>query len=383
MDGNDRRRSQYGQPYHTQAQSRPVPGQPMGPPSTDRYAQPSTPARSDIGRSSITRPYLPGYSGYGYQEQQFGGSHLQSSSPMQGVEMQYSPAYLQDPSRQQSVQASPSQQHHYTQYAQGSMLPPVGPQAVYDSLSFQQRQSAAIEVMASQLAVPQYMGQGEQAGVGVGSSSSHYMTTQAETTSYGNIAASRAPLSEAYGGAQGSFGGVEHTEVQSTGGQGGQEASEEGLREYRQQIRLIFDSIIAGRVTEASEKVVALSRWLVNSVTALGLHHDDESRHAERIELWQHINLCWEALGQKQKDITEEALRSRRQPNDVLSAEAITNLANELIGLCDQLEQYGLVDFEMGIWEEQIIHILTLCLDLLPHSDPGAQGSRGQVEPGR
>lgn len=315
--------------------------------------------------------------------------------------MQYSPAYMQDPSRQQTVQASPSQQQHYTQYAQGSMLPPVGPQSVYDSLSFQQRQSAAIEVMASQLAVPQYMGQGEQTGVGVGSSPSHYMTTQAETTSYGNVPASRAPLAQAYSGTQGNFGAVEHSESQSASGHAGiLDASDEGLREYRQQIRLIFDAIIAGRVTEASEKVVALSRWLVNSVTALGtsasserpavptgllalgLHHDDESRHAERIELWQHINLCWEALGQKQKDITEEALRSRRQPGDVLSAEAITELANELIGLCDQLEQYGLVDFEMGIWEEQIIHILTLCLDLLPRSDTTAQAGRGQVESG-
>lgn len=105
----------------------------------------------------------------------------------------------------------------------------------------------------------------------------------------------------------------------------------------------------------------------------LGLHHDDETKYTERLELWQEFNICWEALGQKQKEITEEALRTKRQPVDILSAAAITNLVDDLVGMCDQLEQYGLVDFEMGIWEEQITHIFTVCLDLLPGNDAKTQ----------
>jgi hypothetical protein len=93
--------------------------------------------------------------------------------------------------------------------------------------------------------------------------------------------------------------------------------------------------------------------------------------------MWREFNIAWEALGQKQKEITEEALRTRREPADILSAGAITSLMDELVALCDELEPYGLVDFEMGIWEEQITHIFTACLQLLPpgDSDAGASAS--------
>lgn len=243
----------------------------MGPPSGDRYSQPTTPARSDIGRSSMTRPYLPSYPGYGYPDQQYSSSQMQGSSPMQGVDMQYSPAYMQDASRQQSVQASPSQhQQQFAHYAQSSLLPPVGPASLYDPMTYQQRQSAAIEVMASQLAVPQYVGQTEHGGVGVGAAPAHYLTTQADTSTYGSGAVTRPSLPQPYGATHADYPGLEQSEAEDTGAQSAQEALDEGLREYQQQLRSTFDSIIAGRVTEASEKILVVSRWLVNSVTTLG-----------------------------------------------------------------------------------------------------------------
>ncbi|EXJ80492.1 hypothetical protein A1O1_08637 [Capronia coronata CBS 617.96] len=383
MDGGDRRRSQYGQPYQTPAQSRSLPGQSAGAPTSDRYSQPSTPARSDIGRSPITRPYLPGYPGYGYAEQQYGSSQMQGSSPMQGIEMQYSPAYLQDPSRQQPVQASPSQQQQsqYAQYTPGAMLPPAAPQSLYDSIPFQQRQTA-IEVMASQFAVPQYMPSSEQTG------SSHYLTSQAEASGYTPVAVTRPSLPQTYGTGAVDFSGLEQQQQQqqqdaaeASGQAVTQTALDESLREYQQQLRSIYDAIIAGRVTEASEKLLAVSRWLVSSVTTLGLHHDDEARHAERLEVWREFNLAWEALGQKQKDITEEALRTARSPSDILSVDIITSLMDDLVGMCDQLEQYGLVDYEMGIWEEQITHIFTVCLDLLSRNETPTQMGLAQAGP--
>jgi hypothetical protein len=319
---------------------------------------------------------------------------------MQGVQMQYSPAYIQEASRQQQVPSSPSQQQQqqqYTQYGPGSMLPPVGPQSLYENIPYQQRQTA-LEVMASQFAEPQYIPQGEHGGLGVGSSSSQYLTTQSEQGVYGGVPVTRGPLHPAYPGAQ-----VDFPQVEPQPAQGAiepdtnQEVLQQGLRDYRQQIKLTFDAIVAGRVTEASDKVLAATRWLVASVSALGefttnlsgeqalivqgLQHDDENRYEERIELWTELNLCWEAIAQKQKEITEEALRTTRLPADILSGETITHLVDELVSLCDQLEQYGLVDFELGIWEEQITHIFTVCLDLLPRSGLTGQTGRQQAGP--
>lgn len=68
----------------------------------------------------------------------------------------------------------------------------------------------------------------------------------------------------------------------------------------------------------------------------------------------------------------------------LLSRDRMEAMGKELIQLCDQLEQHGLVDYQMGIWEEEILSgrwIIFLfcafvfvpalalpCSSLLPHS---------------
>lgn len=110
-------------------------------------------------------------------------------------------------------------------------------------------------------------------------------------------------------------------------------------------------------------------------LTCQGLHHDDENAHDQRILFWRELNHAWEGLGQKQKSITEEAFRTQRPPIDILSAGAITSLIDHLVQQCDQLEKYGLVDYEMGIWEEQITSIFIQCLNLLPRDPGGSESS--------
>ena len=39
-------------------------------------------------------------------------------------------------------------------------------------------------------------------------------------------------------------------------------------------------------------------------------------------------------------------------------------LGKDLVRLCDQLEKHGLVDYQMGVWEDDII--TCRCLDLNP-----------------
>lgn len=52
----------------------------------------------------------------------------------------------------------------------------------------------------------------------------------------------------------------------------------------------------------------------------------------------------------------------------LLSQDRMEDMGKDLIQLCDQLEQYGLVDYEMGIWEEEI-----LCGEYYPTLDQWAQ----------
>jgi hypothetical protein len=225
----------------------------------------------------MPRPYMANYPGYGFQDPQYGGPQMQGSSPMQGVEMQYQQPYLAEGLRQPQVQASPGQQQpptqqQYSQYATPSMLPPVGQQSLFDSpYGARQAQAAAVEVMASQFQMPQYMPQSEHSPPTLGSSHPQYITSQPEQSGYGQVAVSRPAIPQAYAAGPVDYAMAEPTGAAEASAQGNaQDALNEGLRDYHVQLRAVFDAIIVGRVTLASEKLLEISRWLVNSVTALG-----------------------------------------------------------------------------------------------------------------
>ncbi|EXJ72771.1 uncharacterized protein A1O5_03918 [Cladophialophora psammophila CBS 110553] len=153
---------------------------------------------------------------------------------------------------------------------------------------------------------------------------------------------------------------------------GFQEVSVQGLEEYKRLFRLVFQDIKSRQIKKASNELLEGSWRLVNSVTALGLHEDvdDETKRNERLEFWRDFNLCWEALGQRQKEITQMALKTGIWPGDMLSTDIITSLGDQLVAMCDILQTHGLVDYEMGIWEEQITHIFIECIDLLARNRP-------------
>lgn len=71
--------------------------------------------------------------------------------------------------------------------------------------------------------------------------------------------------------------------------------------------------------------------------------------------MWNNFNTCWLAICQKQKDSTLEMFDTGVRPAELLSEAALQKLVKELVRLCDKMEQYGLVDYQMGVWEEEIL----------------------------
>lgn len=95
-----------------------------------------------------------------------------------------------------------------------------------------------------------------------------------------------------------------------------------------------------------------------------GLTVDDASLHADRIKLWNDFNHAWLALGQRQVDLMRFGQQSSR-PERPLSRDTIEKLGNEIIRLSDGLERHGLVDYQYGVWEDQIIAGRLSCPRLL------------------
>ncbi|KLP23168.1 uncharacterized protein LW94_12717 [Fusarium fujikuroi] len=88
-------------------------------------------------------------------------------------------------------------------------------------------------------------------------------------------------------------------------------------------------------------------------VADLGLNLDDTNLHADRIQLWNDFNHAWLGLGQRQIDLmTSSQQLSRTQ--SLVSKAMIKKMGNELIRLCDGIERHGLVDYQYGVWEDQI-----------------------------
>ena len=240
--------------------------------SSERYVQPSpTTSRSEMSRIPITRPYVPGYGGYGFQEQQYPATPTLSSSPMQGVELQYQQGYTPDQSRQPQLQSSA----HYSPYGQSMMVTPGPSQSVYESMpQYQQRQAAAVEVLTTQFGVPQYIPQGEQTANPMAMAQPPYLTTQAESGPYGASIPVTRPLSQAYMGQGPPFGVVETHEdqgqVAAAAAAAQQQTITESIRQYREQALATLGLAKAGRLNDAADKLMDASRWLLSNVTNLG-----------------------------------------------------------------------------------------------------------------
>ena len=89
--------------------------------------------------------------------------------------------------------------------------------------------------------------------------------------------------------------------------------------------------------------------------------------HAERLKLWEQFNTAWLSAFQTQREMTARMLESGHRPQPpqaLMEAEQMDTLGKDLVRLCDQLEKHGLVDYQMGVWEDDII--TCRCLDLNP-----------------
>ncbi|KAJ5203960.1 uncharacterized protein N7498_004839 [Penicillium cinerascens] len=249
------------------------------------------------------------------------------------------------------------------------------------------RQSAAIEALSSTFAVPQYFAP-EDAPAGVQglspylnpnlpynqpgpmprSSSAQPFPAMSDFSPIGQSGRLDPPLGQDDAPRQ------EHDS----------QSVDEAFSQYQQALRGTFDHTRAGRLVDASRSLLEISEWLVTNARDLGILRDDHLQYDHHLQLWNHLNLCWLAVCQKQKDLTQDLVATGHQPaqTSLLSRERMEEMGKDLIQLCDQLEPHGLVDYQMGIWEEEILCVLGQCLDLT-ESRPDLPRVRRSHEPAR
>ncbi|KAL4793488.1 hypothetical protein BDV19DRAFT_380102 [Aspergillus venezuelensis] len=354
MDGDFHRMKQHDQ----QAQHATQPGMPRRSASrssgstADRFRQAGfQPTRGDPSQAA-GRPRMPAYMDYGYTDSTFQGGALQED------ELQPYPPTLRDHQQRQQSFASYEPELVYNLGQQGPTQSPY--EVVPQYLS---RQSASLDSLSGQFQVPQYFAPNEPSGAGL---PTPYLPPGLSLSAYnqpGPIGRSSAtqpfPATMADMTPVGAAGQQQTSLSQSQQPQALSEtpSSAEPYRQFQRALRGTVDHTRAGRLVEASRSLLEISEWLVASAPELGILRDDQLAHSERLKLWNDFNICWLALCQKQKDMTQELLQTGRQSSrtSLLSTEAMDTLGKQLIHFCDQMEQHGLVDYQMGIWEEEIL----------------------------
>ncbi|KAK0626489.1 hypothetical protein B0T14DRAFT_106120 [Immersiella caudata] len=248
-----------------------------------------------------------------------------------------------------------------------------GPQntAVYDtSQQFPARQPAGLGMMATDVAAPYFSGEP--------TNSAAASALQAAQT--GSSAASQVyqqPTLQNYS----------TSSMTAMGGMASQSSSAQDVRmdeeypapegldaayaSYQSALKAIFQNIQDGALASASDSLLNVSDWLLSHVAELGimpgLTSDDQNLHSDRIKLWNDFNHAWLAMLQAQKDMMESGQQISRSQS-LIPEEGLRRMGGELVRLCDSIERHGLVDYEYGVWEEQIVAILTECVDLYDSS---------------
>lgn len=85
---------------------------------------------------------------------------------------------------------------------------------------------------------------------------------------------------------------------------------------------------------------------------------DEQELQGDRTRLWNEFNTCWLSVLQKEKEMLQEYASTGQPPQaprELLRAEFLERMGGEVVRLCDGMERHGLVDYQMGVWEEEII----------------------------
>ncbi|KAL8945342.1 MAG: hypothetical protein Q9211_000112 [Gyalolechia sp. 1 TL-2023] len=298
---------------------------------------------------------------------------------MQNNSMQFPPDYNQGQPRSQNFPQYTSQiVYDVPQQPQARSSYDVVPQ-------YQPRQPASLEIIPNQFDVPSYY----QSGVAIGPSAQASPDAQYASTQFhpGIPYQTPGPRGQAIPTVYpASIAEYPHSATQEVVEQQQEpegSSYQEELNQYQETVRQVFEHTSQGRLGEAAELLLRMSKWLLSRVKELGLVSDDQSLREGRLKLWDEFNKCWLAVLQRQMDDSRQMLNAGQPPStapDILPEAFLKEMGDALIQQCDGIEKFGLVDYQMGVWEEEIMSILTQCLDLL-EGDEGEAAEGGDIGP--
>ncbi|KAI1106093.1 hypothetical protein F4804DRAFT_330653 [Jackrogersella minutella] len=375
MDDHGRRRRPNEPPINAPSNNSRYPvhdpnaqGRSYGASGSDRYRP------APLNTSPTTARGIGGaatYSGY-YQE-----PAAAFSTAMQPNAMPYQPEYGQDTRQAQGFSTyNTSMMYNVPQASAQS--------AVYDATQqFPSRQPASLQMIQTDVATPYFPS--EPTNAAAASSLQSHASSSSTSGVYQQSPAGQRTMLQNYSSGMAPMSGMAQTTSTPEQAMEEQDYAQttemtEAYEHYQAALREVFTNIRNGVLQAASESLLNISEWLLSKVVELGLAADDEGLYRDRIKMWQDFNHAWLSLFQKQKEMMESGLQLQRGQT-LISDEGLRKMGKEIVRLCDGIDRHGLVDYEYGVWEENIISIIEECLDLYENEEEAEPSSSSATNP--
>ncbi|KAF2749430.1 hypothetical protein M011DRAFT_307740 [Sporormia fimetaria CBS 119925] len=162
---------------------------------------------------------------------------------------------------------------------------------------------------------------------------------------------------------------------------------QEVMNQYQQLLLQTNGLHVNGRLQDAADNLIRLLEYVTTNAEALNLTRDDPVDPTKQkefmLEFWRNHNNCWLATLQKQKTAMEESNMSTSQHlQSFISVATLERMGESVIRAAEVLSAFGLVDYEIGLWEEHIINMIMECEELVPDatwsSQPNVTASPGR-----
>ncbi|KAL1898399.1 hypothetical protein Cpir12675_001944 [Ceratocystis pirilliformis] len=128
---------------------------------------------------------------------------------------------------------------------------------------------------------------------------------------------------------------------------------DERMGVFRAKLTAAVKAINRAQLSVALDYLLEVNTWIQEQTVPLALHLDNQDRRSERLAMWNDFNHTWLALLQKQKDFLNETA-TPVPGHPPLSLEQLKACGNSIVKLGELMEPHALVDYQYGVWEDQI-----------------------------
>ncbi|CAG8504027.1 12197_t:CDS:2 [Ambispora gerdemannii] len=146
------------------------------------------------------------------------------------------------------------------------------------------------------------------------------------------------------------------------------------FEEIQEAFKRVIDFAKRDEMFDAFNLLSSITSNVVTNCERFGLT-SDESFSIDREGFWKKLNDCWlYAISQVNKNYSKHhqqqsqslpSQEQQQQPPQRIGKEYLYKLRESVVSWADVLERYGLVDYEMGYWEQAFLDAIDSQINLL------------------